>query len=141
VKPLVRAAIPLLRLRGEESPEVLEQDGAEIDRGLETLRAIYRRTIFPQMKAAGSAHPDNLGHRDSPGCFRCRDDEPVDEEGDAIFTDCTRCHAILVQGGEAIADSTGIDEGRPFVHPEDSETFEELTLRTDCHTGGAGLYE
>jgi len=120
---------------------VLEQDEAEIDCGLETLRAIYRRTIFPQMKAAGSAQPDDLVHRDSPGCFRCRDDEPVDEGGDAIFTDCTRCHAILARGGEAIADSTGIDEGRPFVRPEDSETFEELTLRTDCHTGGAGLYE
>jgi len=124
----------------EEEPEVLEEHEAEIEQGIETLQAIYRRTIFPEMKADWKAHPDNLGHRDFPGCFRCHNDELVDEAGDTIFTDCTGCHAILMEGGQPLENGDAIDTGRPFVHPEDSETFDEFTQCTDCHDGGAGVY-
>jgi hypothetical protein len=33
------------------------------------------------------------------------------------------------------------DLGRAFVHPEDWSEIEEFTLCSDCHTGGAELYE
>jgi NapC/NirT cytochrome c family, N-terminal region len=131
----------LLGFYEEESPEVLETGRDEIEKSSEALREIYRRTIFPEMKANWSAHPDNIGHRDSPGCFRCHNDELVDADGEAIFTDCTRCHAILAQGSEAIETGAAIEDGRDFVHPEDSEIFEEFTLCNDCHTGGAEVYE
>ena len=73
----------------EEHPEVLENGFGELlDEGIEELRTIYQRTIFPEMKADWRAHPNNLGHRDSLGCFRCHNDEMVDEDGEAIFTDC-----------------------------------------------------
>jgi NapC/NirT cytochrome c family, N-terminal region len=124
----------------DEEPEASEQYAAEIEQGISTLQAIYRRTIFPEMKADWKAHPDNLGHRDSPGCFRCHNDELVDEAGDTIFTDCTGCHAILMEGGKPLQTGAAIDKGRPFVHPEDSETFDEFTQCTDCHDGGAGVY-
>ena len=86
------------RLRGfyqEEYPELTNGDGQRLEAAVETVQSIYRKTIFPEMKADWSAHPDNIGHRDSPGCFRCHNDEMLNEAGDAIFTDCTRCHASI----------------------------------------------
>jgi hypothetical protein len=93
------------------------------------------------MKADWRAHPDNSGHRDWPGCFRCHNDEMLDDEGEGITTDCSACHAILAQDGEAIASVDDLDIGQDFVHPEDGAHFDEFSLCSDCHTGGAELYE
>lgn len=124
-----------------EDPDVLEERSDDIAGATEVLRAIYRKTIFPAMKADWTTHPNNIGHRDSPGCFRCHNDEMVDRDGNAIFTDCTRCHAILAQDTEAIRTMAQFEEGMGFIHPEDGESFEEFALCSDCHTGGKELYE
>jgi hypothetical protein len=126
----------------EEHPDVLENGHADLleESGRE-LRDIYQRTIFPEMKANWSAHPDNIGHRDSLGCFRCHNDEMVDEDGETIFTDCMKCHAILAQDEQVIRAAAEFDVGRGFVHPEDWETLDEFTLCSDCHTGGSDIYD
>ena len=93
------------------------------------------------MEADWRAHADHSGHLDSPGCFRCHNDELLDSEGEAITTECSACHAILAQDGEAIEAIEDLDIGRAFVHPEDGSTFDEFTLCSDCHTGGKELYE
>jgi len=125
----------------EEDPDVLEEREEDLAEVTALLRTIYGRTIFPEMKADWTTHPNNIGHRDSPGCFRCHSDEMVDADGEAIFTDCTRCHAVLAQEGTAIQAMADFDEGMDFVHPQDSDTFEEFTLCSDCHDGGKMLYE
>jgi hypothetical protein len=126
----------------EEHPEELDGDAAQVlAPSAAALRDIYRSTIFPEMKADWKAHPDNIGHRDFPGCFRCHNDSMVSSAGKSVFTDCNRCHAILAQGEETVAVATKFDEGLAFVHPDDWETVEEFTLCSDCHTGGKDLYE
>lgn len=126
----------------EQDPKLLSGSSQQIDAVAPVLQEIYRRTIFPEMKADWRAHPDNIGHRDSPGCFRCHNDVMVDKEGEAIFTDCTRCHAILAQGTKVIKTIAEFEVGRSFIHPEDSKSFDdEFNLCTDCHTGGAELYD
>jgi hypothetical protein len=125
----------------EEDPDVLEDQPEELAEAADVLRAIYQRTLFPEMKADWRAHPDNAGHRDSPGCFRCHNDEMVDAEGEAVFTDCIKCHAVLAQDDEAIETMADFDSGRGFVHPEDGDEFDEFTLCSDCHTGGKDLYD
>jgi hypothetical protein len=125
----------------EEDPDVLEDQSEELAEAADALRVIYQRTIFPEMKADWRAHPDNAGHRDSPGCFRCHNDEMVDSDGEPLFADCVKCHAILAQDGVAIATMDDFQEGRGFVHPEDGGTFDEFTLCSDCHTGGKDLYD
>jgi len=125
----------------EEQSEVLEEHSEEIEKSVQTLKGIYRGTIFPEMKAKWSAHPNNIGHLDSPGCFRCHNEEMIDKNGKTVSTDCTTCHAILAQGEEVIAESAKIDTGQPFVHPPDSEVMEEFTQCTECHSGGGSVYE
>ena len=122
-------------------PEVFEKKSHALTTSIEKVQSLYRETIFPEMKSDWSAYPDNIGHRDSPGCFRCHNDELESADGDAIFTTCNKCHLILAQGESIEQVNVDLDEGLPFVHPEDFETIEEYTECTDCHTGGADVYE
>jgi hypothetical protein len=125
----------------EEYPELADERSDTIAAAADALRAVYRRTIFPEMKADWRAHPDNSGHRDSPGCFRCHNDEMVDEEDEAVFSDCMRCHAILAQDDSSIETIEDFTLGRDFVHPEDFEAVQEYSACAECHTGGASLYD
>jgi hypothetical protein len=65
----------------------------------------------------------------------------VSAEGDSIVTTCSSCHVILAQGHEVEQVNVNFEEGLEFIHPEDYETFDEFTNCTDCHDGGAELYE
>jgi hypothetical protein len=122
-------------------PEVFEEKPHELTSSIKKLQSIYRETIFPEMKADWSAHPDNIGHRDSPGCFRCHNDELESAEGHTVFTTCNKCHLILAQGESIEQVNVDLEEGLLFIHPEDFDTMEEYTPCHDCHTGGADLYE
>ena len=125
----------------ENYPEVSKNKARALTSSIEKLQGIYRETIFPEMKADWSAHPDNIGHRDAPGCFRCHNDEMESAEGDTITTTCHTCHLILAQGESTEQVNVDLEEGLPFIHPEDFDTIEEYTECHDCHTGGAELYE
>jgi nitrate/TMAO reductase-like tetraheme cytochrome c subunit len=125
----------------KQYPEVFERKNADVVRSIHKVQDIYRTTVFPEMRARWSAYPNNIGHRDSPGCFRCHNDVMVSTTGDGIFTDCNRCHLILAQGESIDQVNVNIETGLPFNHPEDGEYIEEYTECTDCHTGGAETYE
>jgi nitrate/TMAO reductase-like tetraheme cytochrome c subunit len=125
----------------DEYPEFLDKRRDELRRAIQKVQSLYGETIFPEMKADWSAYPDNIGHRDSPGCFRCHSDTMVADDGQTIFTTCNKCHLILAQGETIDQVNVNIEEGLPFIHPEDFDTIEEFTLCSDCHTGGAAVYE
>ena len=125
----------------DDHPEFVDEGGEQLPKAIHALQTIYRKTIFPEMKAKWSAHPDNIGHLDWPGCFRCHNDELASSDADTIFTTCTRCHLILAQGSDGEMLSVDLKEGKTFVHPEDDEEIDEYSACADCHTGGAELYE
>ena len=112
---------------------------------IEAVQAIYQTTIFPEMKADWSAHPDNIGHRDSLGCFRCHNYEMESEEGDTIFKDCATCHTIVgqIEPDAVQEEKEGVlfEEKRPFLHPDGDEYLREQTTCSDCHNGGFRLYQ
>ncbi len=129
----------------ERHPEVLQHDGETLDGAIAKLQKIYRRTIFPEMKADWSAHPDNIGHRDWRGCFRCHNHELESEAGDAISTECDSCHSILTQvdpeeDPEGDTVTSDFDEGMAFLHPDGDEYVENQTACFDCHDGGFRVY-
>jgi nitrate/TMAO reductase-like tetraheme cytochrome c subunit len=125
----------------KEYPEIIDKRSAELTTSIRRVQEIYRESIFPEMKADWSAYPDNIGHLDSPGCFRCHTDSMQAENGQSIFTACNKCHLVLAQGKMVDEVSVNLDEGLAFVHPEDFDTLEEFTLCSDCHTGGGAVYE
>jgi hypothetical protein len=98
------------------------------------VRSIYSRSFFPGMKVDWRAYPDNIGHKDSPGCFRCHDGNHVSAEGRPIRHDCTACHTIVAQGpGRAAAAVTAA--GLDFQHPVDIGAAWQTMRCSDCHHG------
>ena len=49
----------------------------------------------PEMNITWGTYPNNLGHTDFPGCFRCHDGNHKSKGGDEITQDCNACHALL----------------------------------------------
>ena len=68
---------------------------AEAARAGQGLLAIYNRNIFPAMKVTWGSYPNNIGHTDFPGCFRCHDDAHAAADGRKITQDCNACHRLL----------------------------------------------
>jgi len=59
------------------------------------LLAIYQRNVFPDLKVTWGTYPNNLGHSDYPGCFRCHDDSHSTADKKTIPQDCDTCHKPL----------------------------------------------
>lgn len=56
---------------------------------------VWDRNVFPAMKVTWGAYPNNLGHMDFPGCFRCHDGSHSTKGGDSVTQDCNACHNLL----------------------------------------------
>jgi hypothetical protein len=66
-----------------------------VQQSAEQVAAVYLRNVFPDMRLAWGAHPNNLGHNDFPGCFRCHDGSHTSADGQTITNDCSACHQLL----------------------------------------------
>jgi hypothetical protein len=127
-----------------EYPEVASSQGQAIEQAVEELREIYAHTTFPSMNLTWDSYPDNLGHVDSPGCFRCHDGEHLNAAGEPIPYNCTLCHSapVTVQPDQApdaaLAWSVaGQSLEKPASHRETSFISDHRILANDacadCH--------
>ena len=66
----------------------------DVEKAVEAAQRIYRGNIFPAMNVGFGTYPNNIGHVDSNGCFRCHDDRHVAKDGKTINQDCETCHKI-----------------------------------------------
>ena len=76
-------------------PEIYNTKRALVEQAADNTAAIYLRNVFPDMKVSRGVHPNNLGHNDFPGCFRCHDGSHTSTDGQTITNDCTACHNLL----------------------------------------------
>jgi len=76
-------------------PAVYQSRRALVQQSAEQVSAAYLRNVFPSMRLTWGAHPNNLGHNDSPGCFRCHDGSHTSADGQTITNDCSTCHTLL----------------------------------------------
>ena len=76
-------------------PEIYNSKRAQVEQSADNIAKIYLRNIFPEMNVTWGAHPNNLGHNDFPGCFRCHDGSHTTSDGQTISNDCTSCHNLL----------------------------------------------
>ena len=76
-------------------PSVYQDHRAAVEAAAEEVKAIYLRNIFPEMKLTWGTHPNNIGHEDFLGCFRCHDGKHKSAEGKIINDDCGACHNVL----------------------------------------------
>ena len=69
----------------------------EIEQATAILKNIYSEIAFKDQDLDWDTHPDNLGHQDDPGCFRCHDGKHLTGTGEAIRLECNLCHSVPVR--------------------------------------------
>lgn len=84
-----------------------------VQQSAEGVADIYLRNVFPEMNVNWGVHPNNLGHNDSPGCFRCHDGSHTSADGQTIPNDCTTCHNLLAVEEENPKVLTDLGLGAP----------------------------
>jgi nitrate/TMAO reductase-like tetraheme cytochrome c subunit len=108
------------------------REDARVRPAIMAVQEIYTNNFFAEMNASWDKYPNNIGHKDWMGCFRCHDGQHKSSDGRVIkANDCNACHTILAQGvGEELNLLTPL--GQKFKHPGD----EVDGACNDCHTGG-----
>ena len=81
-------------------PDYYNQNNEKIQSAITEIQAIYDRTVFNDQKVDWTTHPNNLGHINSPGCFRCHDGKHLDANDQAIRLECNVCHSAPVVAGQ-----------------------------------------
>jgi nitrate/TMAO reductase-like tetraheme cytochrome c subunit len=114
-------------------PAIAETNAAGIAQAVEETQRIYAHNFFPDMKVNWRVYPNNIGHWDFPGCYRCHDGNHTSADGKTISHDCTVCHTIVAQGPEGKLE-TNLN-GVGFKHPTDISDMWQQMKCSDCHAG------
>jgi nitrate/TMAO reductase-like tetraheme cytochrome c subunit len=106
---------------------------AGVDGLVAEAQQLYRENFFPEMKTDWRVHPDNIGHKIWPGCFRCHDGNHVTDDGKKTIAadSCNQCHIILAQGSGDQLKKLNAD-GYDFFHID--STYLDFSCAS-CHTG------
>jgi nitrate/TMAO reductase-like tetraheme cytochrome c subunit len=88
-------------------PDLYREKKGMVDAAIHEIQEIYLRNVFPAMDVKWGTYPNNLGHTDFPGCFRCHDESHSTTDGRTISNDCDACHSLLA-----------VDEPNPKVMSE-----------------------
>jgi nitrate/TMAO reductase-like tetraheme cytochrome c subunit len=101
-----------------------------VDGAIKEIQRIYQNNFFPEMKTDWQAHPNNIGHLTSSGCFRCHDGEHKSNTGKVISNDCNICHTVLYDSARPAEQNqhTGT-----FKHPVDLGSLASRKCES-CHT-------
>jgi hypothetical protein len=105
----------------DKYPDIYGQRTSVVRSSAQGLLNIYARNVFPEMNVKWGVYPNNLGHTDFPGCFRCHDGSHNSPDGKTISQDCTACHNPLA-----------IDEVNPKIL-----TDLGIVEKSEVHSGGA----
>lgn len=93
-------------------PDLYAKRSQDINQAGQAVLAIYKRNVSPELKVSWGTYPNNLGHMDFPGCFRCHDGSHTTADGKTITQDCNTCHEPLAtdEASPEILKTLGIAE-------------------------------
>ena len=80
-------------------PDVYAARKADVEQAVAQVQTIYQQTSFPAMNVYWDTYPNDIGHRDFPGCMRCHNSDHLNQQGEAIPAECNLCHAIPQAAG------------------------------------------
>lgn len=80
----------------QQRADFYAQNSGLVDSAILAIQEAYKRTNFPDQKVNWETHPNNLAHKDSPGCFRCHDGKHLTSSNQSIRLECNICHSIPV---------------------------------------------
>ena len=127
----------------EKYPDAWHRSEDLLEDQQELMAGLLLRNQFDAADISWRSFPDNAGHRNSPGCFRCHNGRHQTAEGDLLPVSCTQCHGIpIVTSRDRVAgELLDLTDMRPhrshnaqdflFVHGELAE--EEGANCDACH--------
>ena len=115
-------------------PDIFENKKGEITGAIEEIKTGYANNIFPYMKANWKEYPNNIGHMESDGCYRCHNNRHATESGKVISKDCNLCHNILAQGSLDSMQYSNSFEPLEFKHPVDISEAWRTEACSTCHS-------
>ena len=80
-------------------PEFYAEHGDQVQEAIEEIQRIYSVSVFKEQEIDWNTHPDNSGHQNSPGCFRCHDGKHLNAADEAVRLECNLCHSIPIVVG------------------------------------------
>jgi hypothetical protein len=95
-----RIADELAAFYRADHPAVAAERGEDVTRSATALAEVWGRNVFPAMGVTWGSYPNHIGHENTPGCFRCHDEEHATPEGETISQDCSTCHTLLAMEEE-----------------------------------------
>jgi nitrate/TMAO reductase-like tetraheme cytochrome c subunit len=75
-------------------PEFYENNKELVDQAVVLLGTLWGKLYYPEQYLDWQTHPNNTGHKESPGCFRCHDGQHFTTGGEVIRLECNLCHSI-----------------------------------------------
>ncbi len=111
----------ILAFYADKYPDLSTARAVDIQKLVDGVTGIYDQNVFPEMNVSWKTYPSNMGHRNSPGCFRCHDGKHVAPDGKVLTSECKACHTEPQRGpqsgmGEAMA--TIEKDWHPWQMPE-----------------------
>src|SRR4030042_5748836 len=80
-------------------PEFYATNYDNIKTAITYIQDIYSTSVNLDQTSDWNTHPNNIGHQDSPGCFRCHDGKHMDSNQQAIRLECNLCDTIQFVAG------------------------------------------
>jgi hypothetical protein len=119
----------------EKYPEVLNAQKAEVDQAIRAITSIFDRSFFFTMKVNWATYSNDIGHRNSPGCFRCHNDRHRTRSGKVLTSKCIVCHTIPQRGPLMPLGATAPASQEPW-HIWQLTGKHEKALCSTCHQAG-----
>ncbi len=113
-----------------------------IQSAISYIQNIYTGSVNLDQRSDWDTHPNNIGHMEFAGCFRCHDGKHMDAQQKAIRLECNLCHTIPVVAGPTkfVADIEISRGPEPQSHLNanwiamHNQVFNQTC--SDCHTSG-----
>jgi nitrate/TMAO reductase-like tetraheme cytochrome c subunit len=113
--------------------ELYEKKPELIVRAIRSIQEEFSKNIFPEMGVRWNVYPNNIGHLEFDGCFRCHNNKHSTSKGETVSMDCNLCHTIVAQGISDSLQGGSIFKALEFVHPNDEYASWKEGLCSDCH--------
>jgi hypothetical protein len=77
-------------------PEVAASQAPAIEQAQKAAADLVTQLVFKTAQVTWQSFPDNRGHKDFAGCFRCHDGKHLASDGESIRLQCNICHSIPI---------------------------------------------
>ena len=113
-------------------PALFAKRKSDVEKTAKVIDRIRSRSVFPDMRVTWDTYPNNLGHRNWAGCFRCHDGLHKTPAGKILKRDCNLCHTPPVRSRLSPVGS-GILTGSDNWHDWELADRHAKLLCDQCH--------